>query len=165
MIAIDVVIGAAVAVEQAAADALAQAGSGLRQPIGRLGRVLGDAEHAALRRLGELAESGAARRERLRLAAGRALGDAIAAAGTSWPVDRVIDAQLDRVVRGVVDRVLGLLESEPDRIRALVRGQRETMVGEVVGRVRDGAAAGDAALDRLTLRMTHRDRGPRPPGP
>ena len=32
----------------------------------------------------------------------------------------------------------------------------DVMVGEVVGRVRTGAAAGDAAVDRLTLRMSRR---------
>jgi hypothetical protein len=87
----------------------------------------------------ELAERGAARRTRL-------MDALITAIATSPLVERVVEIQLDRV--------LELLEREPERIRALVRGQRDNMVGEVVGRVRAGAAAGDDAVDRLTLRWT-----------
>jgi hypothetical protein len=87
----------------------------------------------------ELAERGAARRTRL-------IDALITAIATSPLVERVVEIQLDRV--------LELLEREPERIRALVRGQRDNMVGEVVGRVRAGAAAGDEAVDRLTLRWT-----------
>ncbi|GIF40315.1 hypothetical protein [Actinoplanes xinjiangensis] len=87
----------------------------------------------------ELAERGAARRTRL-------VDALITAIATSPLVERVVEIQLDRV--------LELLEREPERIRALVRGQRDNMVGEVVGRVRAGAAAGDDAVDRLTLRWT-----------
>ncbi|MEU4159046.1 hypothetical protein [Actinoplanes sp. NPDC026670] len=87
----------------------------------------------------ELAERGAASRTRL-------MDSLITAIATSPLVERVVEIQLDRV--------LELLEREPERIRALVRGQRDNMVGEVVGRVRAGAAAGDDAVDRLTLRWT-----------
>ncbi|GIE30701.1 hypothetical protein Ait01nite_037460 [Actinoplanes italicus] len=87
----------------------------------------------------ELAERGAARRTRM-------VDALITAIATSPLVERVVEIQLDRV--------LELLEREPERIRALVRGQRDNMVGEVVGRVRTGAAAGDDAVDRLTLRWT-----------
>jgi hypothetical protein len=87
----------------------------------------------------ELAERGAARRTRL-------MDALITAIATSPLVERVVEIQLDRV--------LELLEREPERIRALVRGQRDNMVGEVVGLVRAGAAAGDDAVDRLTLRWT-----------
>jgi hypothetical protein len=87
----------------------------------------------------ELAERGAARRTRM-------VDALITAIATSPLVERVVEIQLDRV--------LELLEREPERIRALVRGQRDNMVGEVVGRVRSGAAAGDDAVDRLTLRWT-----------
>jgi hypothetical protein len=87
----------------------------------------------------ELAERGAARRTRL-------MDSLITAIATSPLVERVVEIQLDRV--------LEMLEREPERIRALVRGQRDNMVGEVVGRVRAGAAAGDDAVDRLTLRWT-----------
>ncbi|BEL03730.1 hypothetical protein Q0Z83_019210 [Actinoplanes sichuanensis] len=87
----------------------------------------------------ELAERGAASRTRL-------MDSLITAIATSPIVERVVEIQLDRVLQ--------LLEREPERIRALVRGQRDNMVGEVVGRVRAGAAAGDDAVDRLTLRWT-----------
>ncbi|WP_433788920.1 hypothetical protein [Actinoplanes sp. CA-252034] len=87
----------------------------------------------------QLAERGAARRVRM-------VDALITAIATSPLVERVVEIQLDRV--------LELLEREPERIRALVRGQRDNMVGEVVGRVRAGAAAGDDAVDRLTLRWT-----------
>ena len=63
------------------------------------------------------------------------------------------------VVRAVLDDVLQLLEREPERIQALIRGQRESMVDELVGRIRTGAATGDTAVDRLTFRVFH--RGPR----
>ncbi|MEV0902281.1 hypothetical protein [Actinoplanes sp. NPDC049802] len=92
-------------------------------------------------RFDELAELGAAERVRV-------VDNAVTTLATSRIVDRVVEIQLTRV--------LELLEREPDRIRALVRGQRDTMVGDVVGRVRAGAAAGDAAVDRLTLRVTGR---------
>jgi hypothetical protein len=96
----------------------------------------------------ELAARGAARRNRL-------MDSLITAIATSPVVDRVVEIQLDRV--------LELLEREPERIRALVRGQRDNMVGEVVGRVRAGAAAGDDAVDRLTLRWTRNGTTETPP--
>jgi hypothetical protein len=95
----------------------------------------------------ELAERGAARRTRM-------VDALITAIATSPLVERVVEIQLDRV--------LELLEREPERIRALVRGQRDNMVGEVVGRVRSGAAAGDDAVDRLTLRWTRNGTEPKP---
>jgi hypothetical protein len=95
----------------------------------------------------ELAERGAARRTRM-------VDALITAIATSPLVERVVEIQLDRV--------LELLEREPERIRALVRGQRDNMVGEVVGRVRTGAAAGDDAVDRLTLRWTRNGTEPKP---
>ncbi|GID30851.1 hypothetical protein [Paractinoplanes brasiliensis] len=82
-----------------------------------------------------LAERGAIERGRVTTAGSRML-------------DQLIDIPLERVLR--------LLENEPDRIRVLVRGQRETIVEEVVGRVRSSATAGDEAVDRLTLRMGRR---------
>jgi hypothetical protein len=83
-----------------------------------------------------LAERGAVER-------GRAL-----AAGSEF-LDRIVDGQLGRVLR--------LLEKDPERIRVLVRRQRETIVDDVVEHVRAGAAAGDAAVDRFTLRMGRRE--------
>jgi hypothetical protein len=63
------------------------------------------------------------------------------------------------VVRTVLDDVLAQLESDPERVQALVRGQRDTMVDELVGRIRSGAAAGDTAVDRITARVLHREMG------
>jgi hypothetical protein len=60
----------------------------------------------------------------------------------------------------VLDDVLVLLEKEPDRIQALIRGQRDSMVDELITRIRTGAATGDMAVDRLTTRVFHRGRRP-----
>ncbi|GIE98499.1 hypothetical protein [Paractinoplanes rishiriensis] len=116
---------------------------------------------ALQQRLAEVAERGAAGSLAARRRGAAAVDAAITALATSAIVDRVVDAQLDRVlrpvVRGILDDVLELLEREPDRIQALVRGQRDTMVDELVGRIRTGAAAGDSAVDRLTARVLHRE--------
>ena len=75
-------------------------------------------------------------------------------------LERIVDVQLTRVVpplaASVLDQVLATLEAEPERVRALVRGQRESMVDELVGHVRSGAAAGDARVDRLVNRVLRR---------
>lgn len=124
------------------------------------------------RRAARLADRGAAERARWRTQADRTAQAVLTALATSPVIDRVVDHQLQRVLRPVVlavlDDVLLLLEKEPDRIQALVRGQRETMVDELVGRLRAGAEAGDTAVDRLTYRVFHRAprSGPAaPPGP
>lgn len=115
----------------------------------------------------ELAERGAVEQARIRRNASAAAQSAVLTAATSPLVDRIVDAQLERVLRPVVlavlDDVLRLLEQEPERIQALIRGQRESMVDELVGRIRTGAATGDTAVDRLTYRMFR--RGPRPAPP
>nr|WP_221377241.1 hypothetical protein [Actinoplanes polyasparticus] len=139
-------------------------------------RVRVDGSAAGLRRwAGELAEQGAAERgraaetmaeQRSRAAAtvasrrsrmASAVEAAVDAVATSPLVDRVVDAQVSRIlrplVRTVLDDVLTLLEQEPERIQPLVRGQRDSMVDELVGRIRTGAAAGDDAVDRMTSRM------------
>ncbi|HYN92764.1 MAG TPA: hypothetical protein VES42_02815, partial [Pilimelia sp.] len=98
----------------------------------------------------------------------RRAGDAAQAAAvtvaTSPVADRVVDSQLQRVlrpvVRAVLDDVLLLLEEEPERIQSLMRGQSETVVDELVGRLRASAEAGDMVVDRLASRVFH--RGPRP---
>jgi hypothetical protein len=116
--------------------------------------------------IAELAERGAAERTRGQQRATEATRSAVTAVATSSLVDRVVDAQLERVLRPLVstvlDDVLLLLEKEPDRIQALIRGQRESMVDELVTRVRAGATVGDTAVDRLTLRMFHRPARPWP---
>lgn len=110
-------------------------------------------------RMAELAARGAVERARYRQRTAEAAESAVAAVATSSLIDHIVDNQLQRVlrpvVRAVLDDVLLLLEEEPERIRALIQGQRESMVDELVGRLRAGAEAGDTAVDRLTLRMFH----------
>jgi hypothetical protein len=148
----DVAVGAAVRAEEATAG------------------LLDELRHIAARReqwVGALAARGAAERALNRRRATEAAHSAVTAVATLPVVDWFVDAQLERVlrplVRGVLDDVLLLLEKEPERIQSLIQGQRETMVDELVGRIRVGAAAGDTAVDRLTFRMFH--RGPRPATP
>jgi hypothetical protein len=146
---LDVAVGAALVAEDVAAGAIAD----LRRAAERSGPWIG-----------ELAERGAAERARGRRRAVATARSAATAVATSAPVSLMVDAQLERllrpVVRTVLDDVLALLEREPERVRALIRGQRESMVDEVVDRIRTGAAAGDTAVERLTTRVFH--RGPRP---
>jgi hypothetical protein len=147
---------AAEAVEQlraAPARALQPPENGLLGKAGevrdRAGQLRGRARDRAAElevRLDALRRRGAAERQRGRGALDRAVDTVMTAIATSPLVDRIVTVQ--------VDRVLGMLEREPDRIRVLVRGQRDSVVGEMVGRVRAGAAAGDAVVDRLTLRMS-----------
>jgi hypothetical protein len=123
--------------------------------------------------IAELAERGAAERARGRQRATGVVGGVVdelaTAVATSPLVDRIVDAQIERILRPVVltvlDEVLALLEKDPDRIQALILGQRDHMVDELVTRIRTGAANGDMAVDRLTTRMFHRGRRtvPRPP--
>lgn len=121
---------------------LVRAGEDAGQRLSRLRTAVAATELTSPRlneRLDVLARRGAAERARI-------VDSAIIALATAPIVDRVVEIQLDRI--------LEMLEREPDRIRALVRGQRDSMVGDVVGRFRAGAAAGDDAVDRLTLRWT-----------
>jgi hypothetical protein len=145
----DAAVGAAFEAEEVTAGLIA----GLRRAASRRGRSVT-----------EFAERGAAERARGRRRAAEAVQSAVAAVATSPLIDRVVDAQLERVLRPLVltvlDDVLLLLEQEPERIQSLIRGQRETMVDELISRIRTGAAAGDTAADRLTFRVFH--RGPRP---
>jgi hypothetical protein len=84
----------------------------------------------------------------------------IDAVAHSRVLERIIDVQLTRVMPAVLDQVLATLEAEPERVRALVRGQRESMVDEVVDNVRSGAASGDARVDRLVDRVLRRSEQP-----
>jgi hypothetical protein len=145
----DVAVGAAFQAEEATAGLV----TGLHRVVSRRGKWVGD-----------LAERGAGERLRGRRRAAAAASSAVTAVATSALVDRIVDVQLERVLRPVVlavlDDVLLLLEQEPERIQSLIRGQRESMVDELVGRIRTGAATGDTAVERLTFRVFH--RGPRP---
>jgi hypothetical protein len=141
----DVAIGAAVRAGEKSSDSLSRLRSRFdRESLRTVAEIWA--------RWSLLAERGAAERERGQRGAQRAVGVAVDRLARSSLVERVVDAQLERV--------LSLLETEPDRIRALIRGQRESIIGEAVGRVRAGAAAGDDAVDRLTLRMSRRGDTP-----
>lgn len=148
---LDVALGATFLAEDVATGLIAQ----LRRAASAEGR-----------RVDELAERGATERARGRRGAVAAARSAVTAVATSGLVNLAVDAQLERVlrplVRTVLDDVLLLLEQEPERIQSLIRGQRETMVDEVVGRIRTGAAVGDAAVERLTTRMFRRAPAPAP---
>jgi hypothetical protein len=158
---LDVALGAAFLAEDVAAGLIAD----LRRTPGLMADLRRTAS-AQGRRVDELAERGATERARGRRRAVAAARSAVTAVATSSLVDLAVDAQLERVlrplVRTVLDDVLLLLEQEPERIQSLIRGQRETMVDEVVGRIRTGAAVGDAAVERLTTRMFRRAPAPLP---
>jgi hypothetical protein len=134
----DVAIGVAFRASEKGADKLAELRSRWdRESLRTAGEVWA--------RWTVFAERGAVERERGVVGAQRAVNAAVEKLAHSPIVERVVDVQ--------IDRVLGMLENDPDRIRSLVRGQRDSIVGEAVGRVRAGATAGDNAVDRLTLRM------------
>jgi hypothetical protein len=162
-----VAVGAVVATGEAATRLVAD----VRQGAGRAGRRsvgrLVNADRTVRTRIAALAELGAAERERRQRRAAEALTELVRALATAPLVNVAVDAQLDRVLRPLVvvvlDDVLMRLEEEPDRVRALVRGQRDTMVDELVGRLRASAAAGDAAVDRVTDKLLRRVEAAAPP--
>jgi hypothetical protein len=157
----DVVVGAAFDVEDAVSRALVRArrAAAERRQLSILRAATAMAETRL--RLGRLAERGAAEKDRGRRRAAEAVNSLVGAVATAGVVDRVVDAQLDRVLRplvtAVLDDVFALLEAEPERVQALIRGQRESMVDELVGRIRTGAASGDAAVERLATRILRRN--------
>src|SRR5438045_4126510 len=99
----------------------------------------GESAGAVQRRIAGMAARGAVERQRAQDRAAAALQAAITALATNAVVDRMVDAQLDRVLRPLVgdilDDVLEMLEKEPERVQSLVRGQCDTMVDELVGRI------------------------------
>jgi len=153
----DVLVGAAYQAQDAA-ELLA---AGARYSAGSATRPLTGAATTARRRMDDMAERGVAERERAQRRAAATLDAALTAIATSAIVNKLVDAQVERIlrplVRDILDDVLALLEKEPDRIQSLVRGQRDTMVDELVGRIRSGAAAGDDAVDRITTRVLRRE--------
>jgi len=100
-----------------------------------------------------------------RRAAG-ALDSLMAAVANAPVVERVVDAQVDRLLQPlmaqILDDVLAQLENEPERVQALIRGQRDSMISELVGRLRQTAAAGDTTVDRLAARLIRRAAEPEP---
>jgi hypothetical protein len=113
-------------------------------------------------RMNHLAERGAAETDRGRKAAATAATDLAQKAATNPVVNGAVDAQLDRLIRplvGVVlDDVMAVLAAEPERVRSLIRDQSESITEEVVGRIRSGAVAGDAAVQGLVSRLLSRPR-------
>lgn len=124
-----------------------------REDAGRLGEQVG-------RRLTDLADRGAVQRQRGQRFAVTVVDAASTTVVTSAMVNRAVDLQLNRVLRPVVaavlDDVLERLEADPERVRSLVRGQRDSMIDEIVGHVRAGALAGDTTVERWTTRILRR---------
>lgn len=160
---VDVLVGGVFAAEDAA-DAVRSA---LARATGGPARRVSGASAALRRRTARLAARGAVERQRGHDSAAGALAALTDALAASPIVDRVVDVQLDRVLRPLValilDDVLVRLEAEPERVRSLIRGQRESMVDELVTRFRAGAMAGDAVVDRLTTRVFRRRAEPSEP--
>jgi len=113
-------------------------------------------------RMNHLAERGAAETDRGRKVAATAATDLAQRAATSPVVNGAVDAQLDRLLRPLVavvlDDVMAVLSAEPERVRALIRDQSESITEEVVARIRGGAVAGDAAVQGLVSRLLSRPR-------
>jgi hypothetical protein len=155
-----IVVGGAGVWRDVALGAACEAGDAAGRWIGDLRRA--DAQRRA--RTAVLAERGARERALRRRRAAEAVDAAVSAVAGSSIVNRVVDAQIERILRPVVltvlDEVLTVLEQQPERIQAVLHGQRNTMVDELVSRVRAGAATGDTAVDRWTSRMLR--RGPQP---
>ena len=111
-------------------------------------------------RIDDLADIGAYEARLAEQRAAAVLDRLVTAIVASPALDRVVDAQLDRTVRPllvtVLDDVLAALESDPNRLRPIIRSQRESMVDDLVERIRTGAAAGDARFDRMTSRVLRR---------
>ncbi|WP_433383959.1 hypothetical protein ACQPZX_22795 [Actinoplanes sp. CA-142083] len=148
----DVLVGAAFQAQDAAELMVSGVRYGVSRPLNGI---------KAQERMEEMASRGAAEREKAQRRAAATLDAAITAIATSAVVNKMVDAQVQRIlrplVRDILDDVLALLEKEPDRVQSLMRGQRDTMVDELVGRIRSGAAAGDDAVDRITTRVLRRD--------
>jgi hypothetical protein len=158
--AVLVVAGAVFCAGEAAAGLVANA----RRMMTRA--AYGSARHGAAVTLGArqlvvtAARRGGVERDRGREYAATAVDTFTEAVATSALFDRVVDVQLERIIQPLVTRVLddvlALLEAEPERVRSLIRGQRESMVDELIVRLRDSAAAGDDAVDRLVARVLRR---------
>jgi hypothetical protein len=114
-----------------------------------------------------LAERGAAEQDHGRQRAASAIDSLVTAVATATVLERVVDAQVDRLLRPLVatilDDVLALLEEHPERVQVLIRDQREGMVNELVGRIRQSTATGDATVDRIAGRLFRRRAAPAAP--
>lgn len=156
----EVAVGAVFGAEDAAAGLIDRIRKATANPRERSARRAAAVANAARRRVAELAERGAVEESVGRRRAAHAMNSLMDTVATAAVVDRVVDAQVDRILRplvvAVLDDVLAVLEAEPERVQTLIRGQRESMVDELVRRIRSGATAGDTAVDRLAARILHR---------
>ncbi len=163
----DVAVGATFGLEDAVSELLhrARRAAAYRRQLAILRAASAMAE--TRRRVSQLAERGAAEQDRGRRRAAEAVSSVVDAVATASVVDRMIDIQLDRVVRplvtAILDDVFAVLEAEPDRVQTLIRGQRDSMVDDIVERIRTGTASGDAVVDRLTMRILRRNTEPGSP--
>jgi hypothetical protein len=163
----EVAVGAVFELEDAAAAVLARmrrTGTRPRQrdrAVLRLAVLVDRTREGVMR----LAERGAVEEDRGRRRAAEAVDALVDAVATAGVVERAIDAQVDRLLRplvaSILDDVLAQLENEPERLQGLIRGQRDSMVNELVGRLRESAAAGDTTVDRITAKLIRRQ----PPAP
>jgi hypothetical protein len=166
----NVALGAAAVTGEAVGALLATTRTRAIRPVQRgaeqTSQFLDATRKAAVKRVTELADRGAVEGARGRQRAGSLVDAVVTAVATSHAVNLAVDAQLDRVLRplvvAVLDDVLRLLEAEPDRVQAVIKGQRESMVDELVTRIRASAAVGDAAVDRWTTRAFRRRPRPAP---
>ncbi|HEU4425399.1 MAG TPA: hypothetical protein VFR67_22935 [Pilimelia sp.] len=166
----DVAVGALFEAQEAAVRVVAGlrgAAAAAVDPWQRSVRRAPAVADVARERVAELAARGAVERVRGRRRAADAMNALVDWVATAPVIDRVVDVQVDRILRplvaAILDDVLGRLEAEPERIQALVRGQRDNMVDELVGRLRTGAAAGDTVIDRWTSWALRRRMPAAPP--
>ncbi|OLB79995.1 MAG: hypothetical protein AUI14_08815 [Actinobacteria bacterium 13_2_20CM_2_71_6] len=165
----EVAVGMVFEVEDAAAELLARTRRTptrpRQRPALRLAVLLDRTRKGVVR----LAERGAVEEDLGRRRAAVAVDSLVRAVATAAVVERVVDAQVDRLLRPLVitvlDDVLAQLENEPERVQALIRGQRDSMVNELVGRLRQSAAAGDTAVDRVTAKLIRRSASAPAPAP
>jgi hypothetical protein len=166
----NVAVGAAAVTGEAVAALLATTRSRAIRPVQRgaeqTGQFLDATRKATVQRVTELADRGAVEGARGRQRAGSLVDAVVTAVATSHVVNLAVDAQVDRLLRplvvAVLDDVFQLLEAEPDRVQAMIKGQRESMVDELVTRIRASAAVGDAVVDRWTTRAFRRRPRPAP---
>ncbi len=166
----EVAVGAVFEVEDAAAAML----TGVRRAVA-LPRLRPVTQPSGVvdrgrRRVARLAERGTAEEAHGRGQAADAVDSVIATLATAPVVERLVDAQVDRLLRplvvSVLDDILSLLEENPERIQTLIQGQRDSMINELVGRIRQSTSAGDSAVDRVTARVLGRAEAPTtPPAP
>jgi len=162
----EVAVGAVFEMEDAAAGLLARVRRSRSRPRPRAVVRLVVLADLAREGVARLAARGVVEQSVGRRRAAVALDSLMAAVANAPVVERVVDAQVDRLLQPlmaqILDDVLAQLENEPERVQALIRGQRDSMISELVGRLRQTAAAGDTTVDRLAARLIRRAAEPEP---